>query len=685
MADAQDGSGQPTNSSNCTQNEQDRPDLTLILSKGQTCTPTKTIREKQATSEDADTNASEANSEQCAVDTLTGELKDTDEIEFYNSESNEIPLNQGNKPLPQVSVQYFLMSKNGTSRSNSFYTGNVMSQRRHLECHHLEDYLQRCRENNVDPKSKKIPESPRVNGCWRSYIPRQTLLYTCPKLMEKDIPHCTTLTATIKDKHQLLIQCNKEIIKNILSLISMTFDGRSKKQHKAFESLTIHFIQAADNNLLEWKLHAHLLTFDHHKGCHTGKENGKHLAKNIPEYGFADKVSWFTSDGVTINAKATCVACKILDPSGKTLKAKECCTNCIEHTFNLMPSHFVQALQIPSIMAIGRGLHDFEVETLLDDLDDDDDEAVEQAMSMEWTPGDIVGKILAFIAQLHQCDAAMDYLEVLCLKHISKPLLMITWVQTCWGSLVMCFKHMIVIREVSDENPDIPLLQDGKLWSNFRLTINEWNVTATRNAILGKEDVATSNWVIPAMHEVTGEWENFLNNDDYTVIAPAIQAGLNNMYKWYCTITEDTTVYFIAHVLDPQQHLTFLEVAWEQSDVEKGLRMMRKVFLEYQAKSQISKLSESAIKEVKQSLSYSSADSYMDMIITAKQKEKSMSNSATSNLALCYEELDKYLYSLSFYLLNGTIAVQRTPILLHPSIDQRPPNFGIFYLASIAR
>jgi hypothetical protein len=81
----------------------------------------------------------------------------------------------------------------------------------------------------------------------------------------------------------------------------------------------------------------------------------------------------------------------------------------------------------------------------------------------------------------------------------------------------------------------------------YLLLSNPIKVTATRNAILGKEDVATSNWVIPTMHEVKEEWENFLADEEYAIIAPAIQAGLNNMYKWYRKITEDTPVYFICH------------------------------------------------------------------------------------------------------------------------------------------
>ncbi|KAF5331491.1 hypothetical protein D9758_017616 [Tetrapyrgos nigripes] len=165
-------------------------------------------------------------------------------------------------------------------------------------------------------------------------------------------------------------------------------------------------------------------------------------------------------------------------------------------------------------------------------------------------------------------------------------------------------------------------------------------VTATRNSILGKEDIATSNWVIPAMHEVKEEWEEFLESPTYEIIAPAIQAGLDSMYKWYRRVTEDTPVYFISHVLDPRRRLAFLDAAWEQSLVDKGMRLMRKVFLEYKNKIQAVNPSQSAKQPVQPSSSDSSADTYMDNFIAAKQKQKPGSG-GTSTTVSQYQELDK--------------------------------------------
>ncbi|KAF5347190.1 hypothetical protein D9758_011073 [Tetrapyrgos nigripes] len=430
------------------------------------------------------------------------------------------------------------------------------------------------------------------------------------------------------------------MIKNVESLISMTFDGWSKKRRKAFESLTIYYIQPADDNPLDWSLHVHLLTFDRRKGRHTGEENGKHLASTIQKYGFADRLKHKEHRTKYVGYKS--LSLMHTEPSS---------SSCIEHTFHLMPSHFIQALQVPSIMAIGQCLHDSEQEELFDDFDndidpsqeeepdDDDDEAVELATSTEWTPGDIVGKILAFVAQVQQCDAAMGYLESLCEKNCGKPLQVATWVRTRWGSLAKCFDRMLEIKQpmnifcvTADDNANIPLLQGDKRWINFKMSPDEWHVislcwnvlmvNATRNAILGKEDVATSHWVIPAMYEVKLEWEQFLEDSTYDVIAPAIQAGLNSMYKWYRKVTEDKGVYFICHVLDLCHRLTFLDAAWDQALIDKGLRTMHKVYLEYKDKVNVEKPAESTLKEVQWSSLYSSLDSFMDKLIEERRKQK---------------------------------------------------------------
>ncbi|THU75180.1 hypothetical protein K435DRAFT_308294, partial [Dendrothele bispora CBS 962.96] len=161
----------------------------------------------------------------------------------------------------------------GHLKKNSFFTGNGTSQRRHLERAHPEKYVKICAEHNIEPKIKKVPEAPGVDGQQSitaftvvqpgpmpsfslegllEYIMelfvdsdqamllidrpsfRRLIFYLRPKLTERDLPHRMTLTKAIKEKHESLIERDIDMIKGIISLISMTFDGWSKKRRKAF-------------------------------------------------------------------------------------------------------------------------------------------------------------------------------------------------------------------------------------------------------------------------------------------------------------------------------------------------------------------------------------------------------------------------------------------------------------------
>ena len=85
-----------------------------------------------------------------------------------------------------------------------------------------------------------------------------------------------------------------------------------------------------------------------------------------------------------------------------------------------------------------------EVEALPDDA-----KAMHAAFDISFEPGDIVGKLLAFIAQLYACsDDVQEYLlqiatSLSCLLWKIK-----LWVHICWGSLSDCFCTVLTIQKV---------------------------------------------------------------------------------------------------------------------------------------------------------------------------------------------------------------------------------------------
>lgn len=127
-----------------------------------------------------------------------------------------------------------------------------------------------------------------------------------------------------------------------------------------------------------------------------------------------------------------------------------------------MASHFVTALKISTMRSMRQRIHS----DLNDDDDDDldhfdvdinveveasetDAEAMREASNTEFDAGDVVGKVLAFVAQLRACsEDSRDYLRDLSASHGCPRWEIKLWVRTRWGSLSDCFHVVLAQRKV---------------------------------------------------------------------------------------------------------------------------------------------------------------------------------------------------------------------------------------------
>ena len=137
-----------------------------------------------------------------------------------------------------------------------------------------------------------------------------------------------------------------------------------------------------------------------------------------------------------------------------------------------MASHFVSALNISSLQNSPKNIHriadnidgdagidnhedledeeDFNVDTNMEvEASGDDDDAIWEASITDFNAGDIIGKLMAFIAQLHSCsEGTQDYLIELATSNGCVAWHIKLWVQTRWGSLSDCFRTVLVIHKV---------------------------------------------------------------------------------------------------------------------------------------------------------------------------------------------------------------------------------------------
>ncbi|KAG1812884.1 uncharacterized protein BJ212DRAFT_1207387, partial [Suillus subaureus] len=104
--------------------------------------------------------------------------------------------------------------------------------------------------------------------------------------------------------------------------------------------------------------------------------------------------------------------------------------------------------------------------------------------------------------------------------------------------------------QLADDSDEVLNLQ-GKSYGAFKLSAEEWKKLELMHNVLQFADFSTS-----------------------------IDSGINNLCKWYHKIDE-TNVYFICLMLDPNYKIAYVKSKWEPCDFDKGMRCLQIVFDKY--------------------------------------------------------------------------------------------------------
>jgi hypothetical protein len=129
--------------------------------------------------------------------------------------------------------------------------------------------------------------------------------------------------------------------------------------------------------------------------------------------------------------------------------------------------HFIKALGVPSKMKIKRKIHrndahepgdegeedeneedDIDVSTAIE-ADADDTEAMAATTVVDYDPGDTLGKLMAFVNQVRMSsEEVRDYLSRTCIVQDVKPIEILLWIRTRWGSLSNCIEATLSVQKV---------------------------------------------------------------------------------------------------------------------------------------------------------------------------------------------------------------------------------------------
>src|SRR5260221_3661569 len=173
--------------------------------------------------------------------------------------------------------------------------------------------------------------------------------------------------------------------------------------------------------------------------------------------------------------------------------------------------HFIKALGIKSLARKQQqkgGAEDDEEDDEADvdisvklEASADDAEVMADTMVIDFELGDTVGKLLAFINQVRiSSEGICEYLAHCCCLQDVKPIEILLWVWSRWGSLSHCLGTVLLVQKVwcfvvsftlactnvpekpvdyfcltADSNEELPPLQN-KVWSDYRLTTPEWKL-----------------------------------------------------------------------------------------------------------------------------------------------------------------------------------------------------------------
>ena len=126
--------------------------------------------------------------------------------------------------------------------------------------------------------------------------------------------------------------------------------------------------------------------------------------------------------------------------------------------------HFIKALHIPSFAKAKRNLQagtepaEEENEDDSDNIDmsteieasSDDVAAMASTTMTDFEPGDVLGKLLAFVNQVcMSSEGVRVYLEHVCAVNQLNPIKLCLWIQTRWGSMSHCLESTLAIQKVS--------------------------------------------------------------------------------------------------------------------------------------------------------------------------------------------------------------------------------------------
>jgi hypothetical protein len=230
------------------------------------------------------------------------------------------------------------------------------------------------------------------------------------------------------------------------------------------------------------------------------------------------------------------------------------------------------------------------------DNDDEDDlkglaAAIDATDDLEdaegFDPANLLGKILAFINQVHSSPQACAYFHKLCKDENIQPLQLLKWICTRWASLYDLISRLLDVHQacnkfalLADDDERVPNLKPPKSYAMFKLAEHEWRLLELIRNVLKEPALSCQTFLqatrptvyhaFPVIEFMQQMWEAMAKESKYAPVADALEAGLDNLRKWYKSLDE-SNMYFICLVLNPRVKMAYFQQHWEEIYLDAGM------------------------------------------------------------------------------------------------------------------
>ena len=169
---------------------------------------------------------------------------------------------------------------------------------------------------------------------------------------------------------------------------------------------------------------------------------------------------------------------------------------CMEHLLHLAVKHFVQTIAPHSHKKCGAACDEYKSNSASDGNDNNDNDNDDHAVDV----GNSLGKAIALVKQIQKSPQARAFFCAMCCQVKIKPLELLLWIWTCWGSLFTFLEQFINLKAVhelllstishlynflpavtqftilADESNAVPSLTNQWSYSDFHLTQRDWEL-----------------------------------------------------------------------------------------------------------------------------------------------------------------------------------------------------------------